>query len=661
MTSLGLFAAVAATLSAESPVVSHVVAWGDTTSPLIRNFPDSLSAPRWIRACGERSVAYRYSGKLTWWGFNAFDLVRSPTHRMSLRGMACSEELGFGLTDSGTVVRWGGTPPFGDPTPPMGLRGVVSLAAGSFHAAALKTDGSVVAWGGNLDSVVSKTNGKTGIAAIAAAGVQTILLRRDSTVEVAGGQLTMVDQVPKGLSGIVAVASGGRHGLALRANGTVVAWGDTTGGNLRVPASLDSVVAIAAGGYHSLALRADGSVVCWGKNDKGQCDVPSSVVEVVAVTAGLEHSLALRRDGTVVGWGSNAKGQRDAPMKTIPVESIHVGNDAAAAILQDGRVVAWGDIPLAAFPTLPGGRRWKSISFGSTPHAVGRDDQGKPYAWGSSILGVGTMPESLTTALQAEATRAVTVVLTPDRRLVAWGEDNDGLVTGANALTNVIQFDASEYRLVALRADSTVHQWGKQIYAGMDSVPDSARGALAVAATDQSFLALKPGGRVFAWNPRPALAAWHRPPVGLDSVVALSGGSLHALARRANGQVVCWGDTTTPLCRIPEGLPPASVALAGTKASLALIPVRSIAGPPTGVSRSQAVAASRHWSLDGGALRWKGDAPVRVRVLSAAGRPVLPSTTLQPGERLGANLARGLYLVRVEGERETFRWVRTGR
>lgn len=661
MISLGLFAAVAASLSAESPVVSHVVPWGDTTSALIRNFPDSLSAPRWIRACGERSVAYRYSGKLLWWGQNALDPVQSPTQRLRLRSLACSEELTLGLTDSGTVVRWGKAPSLGDPTPPSGLRGVVSLAAGSFHAVALLADGSVRSWGGNLDSVATKTNGKTGIAAIAAGGVQTILLRRDSTVEVVGGKLTMVDQVPNGLSGIVAVASGGRHGLALRANGTVVAWGDTTGGNLRVPVDLDSVVAIAGGGYHCLALRADGSVVCWGKNDKGQCDVPTSAIEVVAIAAGLDHSLALRRDGTVVGWGSNARGQRDAPLKSIPVESIHVGNDAAAAVLQDGRVVAWGDLPLAAFPTLPGGRRWKSISFGATPHAVGRDDQGKPYAWGSNIFGVGTMPESLTTALQAEATRAVTVVLTPDRRLVAWGEDNDGLVTGAKALTEVVQFDASEYRLVALRADSTVRQWGKQIYVGMDSVPDSARGALAVAATDQSFLALKPGGRVFAWNPRPALAAWHRPPVGLDSVVALSGGSVHALARRANGQVVCWGDTTTPLCKVPEGLPPASAALAGATASLALIPVRPIAGPPTGISRSAAVAGVLRWSLEGGALRWRGEAPVRVIVLSAAGRPVLPSTTLQPGERLGANLARGLYLVRVEGERETVRWVHTRR
>lgn len=660
MSGLGLFAAVVSSLSVADAPSGHVVPWGDSTSPVIRDFPDSLAGTRWIRACGDRSVAYRAHGKLRWWGARAFDPLYSPSHRQPLRALACSEELWFGLTDTGTVLQWGPAPSMGDPKPPAGLRDVVGIAAGSFHGVALKSDGSVVAWGANLDSVVTRTNGRTGIAAVAAAGVQTILLREDSTVDVAGGKLTMVDQIPRNLRGVVAVAAGGRHALALLADSTVVAWGDSTGGALRVPVDLASVVAIAAGAYHSLALRRDGSVVCWGNNAKGQCDVPSAAVEVVGIAAGAEHSLALRRDGKVVGWGANAQGQCDAPFRTLSVESIHLGRKAAAAILTDGRPVLWGEGPASAPPDLPAGRRWTSISFGSTPHAVGLDDQGKPYAWGANTLSVATMPESLQAGLQVEAGRVLSLVLTPRRQLVAWGEDNDGLVSGPSALRDVVQFDAAEYRVVALRADSTVHQWGKQVFAGIDVAPDSTRGAIAVAATDQSFLALLPSRRVFAWNPR-GLAAWHRPPAGLDSVVALSAGSVHALALRADGEVVCWGDPAARLCDVPRDLPPASVALAGEKVSLALVPVRPIPGVPTGITPSRPAAVRLGLRAEAEGLRWMEPGDARIRIVSAAGRPVAGPTTVRSGERFGAGLPRGVYYVRIEGRPGTQRWVHTGR
>lgn len=661
MTSIGLAFAFLAAVSGDTASTGHVVAWGDTGSVLIRQFPDSLGASRWIRACGSRSVAYRSSRKLAWWGINAQDPVHSPSHRFPLRSLACSEEISLGLTDTGSVVHWGPAPSMGDPTPPAGLRDVVEIAAGSFHGVALKSDGSVVAWGANLDSVATRTNGKTGVVAISAAGVQTVMLRTDSTVEVAGGKLTKVDRVPSGLGGVVAVAAGGRHVLALRADGRVVAWGDSAVGNHLVPGDLDSVVAIAAGGYHSLALRRDGRVVCWGRNTKGQCDIPASVEEVVAISAGTEHSLALRRDGKVIAWGSNEQGQCDVPIKSVPVESIHMGRNAAAAILADGRMVAWGDVPTEPVPALPTGRRWKSISFASTPHALGIDDQGKPYAWGVNTAPAATMPDSIQLATQVKATLAVSLVLTPDRRLVAWGEDNDGLVSGPSLLEDVVQVEAAKYRVVALRADSTVHVWGKQIFLGVDVVPDSAKGSIAVAATDQSLLALRSDRKVFAWNPRPALAAWHRPPADLDSVVAISAGSVHALALRSNGRVVCWGDPTAPLCDVPRDLPPVSVAMAGEKASLALVPVRPVRGPVSGIAAPSRPVDPVLFRGESEGLRLVSGSGVTVSVFTASGSRVVSSRALRPGDRFGADLPRGIYFVRVDGQPRSFRWVRTGR
>ncbi len=83
------------------------------------------------------------------------------------------------------VVDWGANGVSGNPLP-VGLKGVVAVAAGYNHSLALKADGTVVAWGDNGN--------------------------RQATV-------------PEGLSGVVAVAAGESHSAALKADGTVVTWG----------------------------------------------------------------------------------------------------------------------------------------------------------------------------------------------------------------------------------------------------------------------------------------------------------------------------------------------------------------------------------------------------------------------------------------------------
>ena len=72
----------------------------------------------------------------------------------------------------------GGNNGSGQTTVPAGLSNVVAIAAGDSHSLALKSDGTVVAWGYNGE-----------------------------------GQTT----VPAGLSNVVAIAAGGYHSLALLA------------------------------------------------------------------------------------------------------------------------------------------------------------------------------------------------------------------------------------------------------------------------------------------------------------------------------------------------------------------------------------------------------------------------------------------------------------
>ena len=75
----------------------------------------------------------------------------------------------------------------------------------------------------------------------------SLALRSDGTVVAWGSDYFGQARVPAGLTGVTAIAAGGSHSLALRADGTVVAWGVNRFGQTRVPAGLTGVTAIAAG------------------------------------------------------------------------------------------------------------------------------------------------------------------------------------------------------------------------------------------------------------------------------------------------------------------------------------------------------------------------------------------------------------------------------
>jgi alpha-tubulin suppressor-like RCC1 family protein len=58
--------------------------------------------------------------------------------------------------------------PYGETTVPAGLSGVTAIAAGSYHSLALKSDGTVVAWGGNMNGQTTVPVGLSGVTAISA-------------------------------------------------------------------------------------------------------------------------------------------------------------------------------------------------------------------------------------------------------------------------------------------------------------------------------------------------------------------------------------------------------------------------------------------------------------------------------------------------------------
>jgi alpha-tubulin suppressor-like RCC1 family protein len=152
-------------------------------------------------------------------------------------------------------------------------RTVVVIAGGYHFSLALCRDGTVAAWGRNVEGQLgNNTGGYPG-----AQRLVPVAVNADPSLSALYGKL------------VTAIAAGFGHSLALCSDGTVAAWGLNSYGELGdnstighlVPVAVNTerlisvlhgkvVAAIAAGSFRSLAVCSDGTVAAWGANDSGQ-------------------------------------------------------------------------------------------------------------------------------------------------------------------------------------------------------------------------------------------------------------------------------------------------------------------------------------------------------------------------------------------------------
>jgi GH25 family lysozyme M1 (1,4-beta-N-acetylmuramidase)/alpha-tubulin suppressor-like RCC1 family protein len=288
---------------------------------------------------------------------NAYGAITSSNALVTLWPLVA---WGAGTTDSGNA------PEYGQAIVPPGLSNIAAVAGGLYHSVAVRTDGTLVAWGDNTYGQTNASAGLSNVVAVSAGRYNSLALKSDGTVVAWGAGTTNTGVnpqygqsiVPAGLTNVVDVASGGYHSLAARSDGPVVAWGaGTTGsgtnsdyGQAIVPAGLTNVVAVAAGAYHSLAVSSDGTLTGWGAGsvntglspNLGQALVPAGLSNVVMAAAGVYHSLGLKSDGTMVAWGDNTYGQTNVPAGLSNVVAVAAGRYNSLALKSDGTIVAWG-------------------------------------------------------------------------------------------------------------------------------------------------------------------------------------------------------------------------------------------------------------------------------------------------------------------------------
>ena len=232
-----------------------------------------------------------------------------------------------------------------------------AVAAGLYHTAAIKTDGTLWAWGYNNNGMLgdntttpqyspvqeyTKTNNW---AAVAAGYSHTVAIKKDGTLWAWGyngyGQLGDGTTTPRLIpvrigtgTNWASVSAGYYQTVAIKSDGTVWSWGYNGYGQLGNGSSDEAAHAtpvqigggttwasVAVGPYHTVATKSDGTLWTWGANWYGEVGIDTSVsiqttpVQVgtgttwVSAAAGDYHTVATKSDGTAWAWGYNGYGQ----------------------------------------------------------------------------------------------------------------------------------------------------------------------------------------------------------------------------------------------------------------------------------------------------------------------------------------------------------------
>jgi len=331
---------------------------------------------------------------------------------------------------------------------------IADVSAGGAHMAAIKSDGTLWAWGfgghfrlgtGTLDSYNSPVQ----------VGV-------DNDWE--------------------SVSAGSIHTLAIKTDGNLWAWGTNDYGQLGDRFSVGSArstpykittnnywTKVLASSSFSLALR-NGNLFGWGRNNLGQLGLGSSLYQTPnidpigidndweTVSTGTssyrQFSLAIKTNGSLWAWGygclgnGNATQQQNYPVKIgndMDWKEVAAGESHSAAIKTNGTLWIWtltdGNIPHQVGTS----NDWEFVAAGDH-HCIAIKTDGSLWAWGDNSkgqLGIGSFTNKNSPVQVGQnkdwifiaAGSYSSAAITSNGSLWTWGSNGNGML-GNGSTTN---------------------------------------------------------------------------------------------------------------------------------------------------------------------------------------------------------------------------------
>jgi alpha-tubulin suppressor-like RCC1 family protein len=312
--------------------------------------------------------------------------------------VACGSQTSMALKVDGTLWLWGdnsagqlGTNNTTSTSTPvttiLGGSNWEKIDGGSSHSAAIKTDGTLWTWGfnnngqlGNNDAPTNKNSpittflGGSNWKSVACGSIHTAAIKTDGTLWTWGsannGRLGNNDSSLAVVTPVTTFAGGtdwksvsvGNHTVTIKMDGTLWVWGSNSDGQLGINNTTQRLTpvttilggtnwkTVACGSNFTTSIKNDGTLWLWGRNDFGQLGINNTISRSTPVTTilggtnwksvacGGYYVMATKTDGSLWTWGKNSYGQ-----------------------LGDNTLVS-RSTPVT---TLLGGNNWKSISFGS--------------------------------------------------------------------------------------------------------------------------------------------------------------------------------------------------------------------------------------------------------------------------------------------------------
>ena len=555
----------------------------------------------------------------------------------SWKQVAAGLDFTVAVRTDGTLYSWGNNiaGQLGDGTTTQrnapGLVGIgfASVAAGAFHTVAVKTDGSLYAWGDNSggqlgllgDGTVASHSVPvlvgTGFASVAAGDAHTVAVKTDGSLYAWGrndyGQLGDGTKMPRLTptligSGFAFVAAGQYHTIAVKTDGSLYAWGDNGYGQLgdgtttqRLTPTLigSGFASVATGIRHTVGVKTDGTLSSWGDNMVGQLGDGTTAQRLTptpigsgfaSVAAGDFHTIAVKWDHSLYAWGFGASGELGDGSSGVAYRPELVGSGFASAcagaehscaVKTDGSLYAWGDNSRGQLGDGSATERHAPVLVDSefvsvvagVGYAVGLRPDGSLYAWGSGgyALGDGSSNPQYTPLFIGSGFASIaagydhTVGLKTDGSLWTWGSNYYGQLgdgsTNARATpmligTGYVAIAAGWARTFAVKSDGSLYSWGFNYYGQLGDGTTTPRntptlvgtGFASVAAGLFHTVAAKTDGSLYVWGGNDhgqlgdGTTTQRLTPTLIGSEFAsVAGGQQHTVAVKMDGSLYAWG------------------------------------------------------------------------------------------------------------------------